>query len=87
MRFSFLVSGELDGCGNGARGRIRTCTGGALDAVPLLLGYASFLYAEIAPTAGLAPANDLGESQVARRFAFVGMRKRRSIEELHPRPG
>ena len=25
----------------GARGRIRTCTGGALDAVPLLLGYTS----------------------------------------------
>lgn len=24
-----------------ARGRIRTCTGGALDAVPLLLGYTS----------------------------------------------
>ncbi len=26
--------------GNGARGRIRTCTGGDLGAVPLLLGYA-----------------------------------------------
>lgn len=31
----------LDDSANGARGRIRTCTGGALDAVPLLLGYTS----------------------------------------------
>ena len=37
---------------NGARGRSCTCTGCALDAVPLLLGYASL---KMAPVAGLAP--------------------------------
>ena len=41
------------GLGNGGRGGSWTCTGCALDAVPLLLGYATYL--EMAPVVGLAP--------------------------------
>ncbi len=40
--FSFKAKDPTLGrLGTGARGRIRTCTVGALDAVPLLLGYTS----------------------------------------------
>lgn len=69
----------------GSRGWGCTRTGGALNAVPLLLGYAT-MEGELAPAVGLSPTRTRLKGEVLGYFAFTGIWKLAERRDLHPIP-